>query len=96
MQEERITDIDGVTRDYGFDITGGYIFLKTDASKKQNPGRPYYFIVSLDELGISARHSSAHGLKTAHQLLWSDADKAKKLLSREVGPDSWMRGAHAG
>jgi hypothetical protein len=95
MQEEQITDVDGVTRFYAFDVWDGSLYQKTEASKRQNPGRPYFFVASLPGLENSVRSAEGRTLRTAHSILWSKPERAKELLAREPRPGEAMRSAHA-
>lgn len=95
MQEDKITDADGVTRFYAFDTWDGSIYQKTEASMRQNPGRPYFFVASVAFLENSVRSAEVRSLRGAHEILWSQPELAQQLLAREPRPGQHMRGQQA-
>lgn len=94
MQSAKITDPDGQTRNYAFDIFDGSIWIKVEGVSLPNPGRPYRFLASLSALENSARSAECRGLLGAHEILWANPERAAKLLSRPYVHGQYTRGAH--
>lgn len=92
MQEAKITDIDGATREYAYDSYDGRLYLRTHESRHLDPGRPYYPIARIDDLRSAkardengvvnvARYGAIAGIHQAHAALWSDPDEAAEWVS---------------
>lgn len=86
MQETKIADKDGVTREYAFDDYNGQLFTRDEASRRQNPGRPYRPI-------YSAKRADIRTLQAAHLEMWTDETVAHAALARMMPMAGW-KSAH--
>lgn len=89
MQEAKITDADGVTREYAFDTFDGRLYVKVSPPYAPGigPGRPYKPIYKTKKVDTFA-------LDGAHAEMWADPSVAKAaLLSDNATPLSY-RSAH--
>lgn len=85
MQQDTITDLDGVTRRYAFDSYNGMLFVRDDAGAV-SPGRPYRPI-------YAAKSPSVFALAKAHAEMWGDPDGAQAAINKVAPQDAW-RGAY--